>query len=464
MTVTAKSSGTFNRSMRLVGALLLTLSAITPASSVFVIIPGIIQQAGTGAFIAMGAAAIVAAAIAFVYAELASAFPLAGGEYAMMGHAVGPAMGFIFMGMNTVASSLAPSVLALGASTYLNVIWPWAQPVPTAIAIVATGAIFGVLNVRLNAWVTGVFLVIEMLALLVLVGLGFTHMHRSILSLMHPVVLSAGAIGPTSVALIGLATSVGVFSYNGFGQAVYFAEEMHEAPKQVARTIFWALVLTIAFEFIPMTAVLVGAPDLKRLLASNNPFGEFVTGAGGHMLGVMVSLGVAVSIVNAVIASILISARFYFSCGRDRVWNGALNNALGQLHSRFNSPWLASLLAGVISAAVCFVPLQILLVLTGTSVVVTYLLLCIAVLIGRMTGRTDHGPYRMPMFPIAPVLGLAALAYILYANWIDVSVGRPSLYATGAMLVAAAIYYGLLRRRRGPDWRLVGPVVDPALD
>ena len=69
--------------MKVVGALLLTLSSVTPAASVYVIIPGILQQAGTGAFLSLAAAALVGLAMAFVYAELASAHPLAGGEYAI---------------------------------------------------------------------------------------------------------------------------------------------------------------------------------------------------------------------------------------------------------------------------------------------------------------------------------------------------------------------------------------------
>ena len=81
------------------GILLLTLSAITPACSLYVLVPGIIQQAGTGAFLAMVAAGFIALAMGFVYAELASAFPLAGGEYAMIGRTLGPGTGFIFMGM-----------------------------------------------------------------------------------------------------------------------------------------------------------------------------------------------------------------------------------------------------------------------------------------------------------------------------------------------------------------------------
>ena len=445
--------------MKVIGALLLTLSAVTPAASVYVIIPGIIQQAGTGAFIALAAAALVGLAMAFVYAELASAWPLAGGEYAILGRTLGPAVGFVFMGMNTVGSTLAPAVLSLGASAYVAAVWPGLAPVPVAIAIIAAATLLGILNIRTNAKVTGLFLLIEVAALAVLAALGFSHAHRSVADLVaHPVMVSAGALAATPVALIGLGTAVAIFAYNGFGVAVYFSEEMHDAPRRVARTILWALALTVAFEFLPVIAVLLGAPDLKALLASPSPFSDFVGATGGRTLKIVISLGVALAIVNAVIAIVLINARFFYSSGRDRVWHAAGNAALVRVHGRFHSPWVATLLAGITGIGACFIPFHTLLVLNGTGVVVLYALLCLAAIAGRRTGSTAHGPYRMPLYPAAPVLGLLALAYVLYTDWIDPDLGRPSLIATVLMMILATAYYLALRRRRGPDWAMSGPV------
>jgi amino acid transporter len=440
----------FVRSMKLTGVLLLTLSAVTPASSVFVIIPGIISQAGTGALISLMAAALVALAMALVYAELASAFPHAGGEYAILGRTLGAFVGYVFMGMNLVGSTLAPAVLSLGAADYVQAVWPGVQSVPLAVGIVSLSMLLGVLNIRLNAWVTGVFLIVEMLALVVLGALGFAHAHRPLAALItHPVSLSLGHFAPTPVAMIGLATAVAVFSYNGFGSAVYFSEEMHEAPRQIARTILLALVLTVAFEFVPVLAVMAGAPDLHRLLAAQSPFSDFLQSTGGTTLDTVVSLGVALAIVNAVIATVLINARFLFSSGRDGVWHGPFNGALVRVHARFDSPWVATLLAGVSASITCFVPFHLLLVMNGTGVVVMYVLLCLGAIAGRMTGATAHAAYRMPLFPLAPAFALVALAYVIWANWADPSVGRPSLVFSLALLVVAAGYFLLLRRRRG---------------
>ncbi len=74
----------FSRNMKMIGCLLITLSSVTPASSIFIVVPGVVEQAGSGALLSFAAAGFVSLLTAYVYAELASAFPLTGGEYAMV--------------------------------------------------------------------------------------------------------------------------------------------------------------------------------------------------------------------------------------------------------------------------------------------------------------------------------------------------------------------------------------------
>ncbi|HLI65598.1 MAG TPA: APC family permease [Caulobacteraceae bacterium] len=447
------------RRMKVTGALLLTLSAVTPAASVYVVIPGILVQAGSGAFLALAAGALVGLAVAFVYAELSSAHPLAGGEYCLIGRTLGTPVGFTYLAMNAIASGFGVPVLSLGASTYLAAVWPGLPNIPVAVGMIGFATLLGLLNIRTNALVTGAFLAVELVLLAVLATLGFAHPSRGLEALaIHPQMLAPSGILTTApVVAIGLATTVAIFAYNGFGAAVYFSEEMVGAPARVARTIILALLVTVAFEFIPTAAVLLGAPDLRSLLASANPFGDFVLQRGGRALSTVVSLGVALAIVNAVIAIVLVYARFFYATGRDRAWPAPVNAALTRLHPRFHSPWVATLLAGGMAMAGCFLPFQLLLVLNGTAVVATYALLCVAAIVGRRNGTTGMRAYHMPLFPLAPVLGLGALAYVVYADWIDVSVGRPSLIATAAMLAVGAIYALAMRRARGPGWTIAGP-------
>src|ERR1700742_3049886 len=151
------SSG-LKRSLRVFGAMLLTLSAVTPASSVFVIVPTVVTQAGTGAFLAMLAGAALSVPTAFAYAELASAFPIAGGGYSMVGRTLGADTAMTILWLNAFTSLLAAAALALGAASFLSVIWPGLNATAVALAMIFITTLMGVLHIRTNAWVTGVFL------------------------------------------------------------------------------------------------------------------------------------------------------------------------------------------------------------------------------------------------------------------------------------------------------------------
>lgn len=454
----ATGHGSLKRSMKLLGTLLITVSAITPASSVFIIAPGVIQQAGSGAFISFVAAAVVGIFMAFVYAELSSAFPLSGGEYAIIGRAVGPFAGFVVLGLILSTLILIVAVIALGVGIYLGAVFPNLPAETTAAVTVLIATLLGILNIRTNAVVTGIFLAIEIVALVVLSILGFGHVSRPITDLIfHPMMLGGdGNLMASPVAAIGLATSVAIFAYNGYGQAVYFGEETQDAPRHIARAILWALAITVFAELVPVTALLMGAPDLKSLLGSQNMLGDFITSTGGATLNTVISLAIALAIFNAVIAIILQVARILFSTARDRVWSPGLNRWLSSTHSRFHSPWAATLVCGVLAAAACYVNETLLFVITGTSLVVIYAALCFAAIAGRRNGVTAHAHYRMPLYPLPPVLAAASLLYVAYANFSDPVIGRPSLGATIAVMIVSAIYYVLVLRRRG-TWELRGP-------
>lgn len=445
------------RSLKMLGTLLITLSAITPASSVFIIIPGIISTAGTGAFLSMLIAAFVGICMALVYAELSSAFPLTGGEYAIIGRAIGPSVGFVILGVNLVLLVLVPAVLALGLSTYLNVLFPGLKPVSTAIVVIAIATVISLLNVRSNAVITGIFLVVEILALVVLAILGFFHVVRPFSTLLaHPLFLANGHLIHTPFAAIGMGVSIAIFAYNGYGTAVYFGEETHDAPRYIARAILWALAITVAAEIIPLAALLMGAPDLQKFMGSSNMLGDFITSLGGQTMNTIISLGIALAIFNAIIAGLLLTSRMLFSTGRDAVWSASISTSLTKTHKSFHSPWVATLVSGVLAILACLINENILFVVTGTGLIVVYGGLCLAVIIGRFNKTTSHGQYRMPLFPIAPIVALLVMLYVIYASWLDPVIGRPSLFTTLGICIISVLYYVFVVRRRGM-WVLQGP-------
>jgi amino acid transporter len=459
---TVKPVRPLTRSMGLVGVLFLALSATTPASSVFVVVPDVLAQAGSGALISMLAAALVAVCMAGVYGELGSAFPLAGGEYAIVGRTLGPLPGFVVMGLNLTNSLFGSAVLSLGVADYLGAAIPGLQPVPVALGVILCATLLGVLNIRTNALVTGGFLLVEILALVVLAALGFQHAHRSPMALLlQPQVLSGGVLSAAPIAALGLAVAVATFAYDGYGGALYFAEELNDAPRRVGRAIVIALLVTVAAEAIPLTAVLVGAPDLAHLLGAKSMFLDFIAGASGHGVALVLGLAIALAIVNAVIAIVLLTARQLYALGRDETWPGPVNGFLAKVHPRFGSPWAATLVTGALCCALSFAPLKLLLIATGTSVAIVYAFLCLGLIAGRRSGATRHGVFRLFGFPFTPLIALAALVGVLWSDWIDPAEGRTGLYAAIGVAAISAAYFMLVLQRRG--WVLRGPS-DQAFD
>ena len=443
-----------SRCLGVLGILFLTLSATTPASSVFVIIPGMLQTAGTGALWAFLLAGLVCLATAYVYAELSSAFPIAGGEYVMVARTIGPLAGFIILGINVFNNIIFPPVVGLGVSAVLGTVIPGLPQRPTAIFVVAGSMLCALLNIRVNALVTGVFLVIEILALLVLIGLGLADPARSILPMLsHPALLAGDMLVPAGAGSIGLATTVAIFALNGYGMAVYFGEEMHEAPKRIARTILAALALALLFEGVPLLALLLARIDLATLLTVDDPFGLLVRQRGSAGLSALVSVGIVLAIVNAIIACILACARFFYSTGRDRAWIPRIDDWLVAIHPRFDSPWIGTLIVGGMGTLACFLPMSMLLVLNGTGLVAIYGGIALAAMAGRRGGASAHAPYRMPLYPLAPAVTLLALAYVVWTSWLDVGEGRPGLIATAAQIAGSVLWYKLVLCRRG-QWKV----------
>lgn len=444
------TSHSLPRSLGIVGVLFLTLSATTPASSVFIIVPAMLQSAGTGTLWAFLLAGLVCVATAYVYAELSSAFPIAGGEYVMVARTLGPLPGFVVLGINIFNNVIFPPVVGLGVSAVLGTVIPGLPQVPTAIFVVLASMLCGLLNIRVNALVTGIFLAVEVVALVVLVVLGFAEPVRSLLPMLaHPVMPGSGALVPATFGSIGLATTVAIFALNGYGMAVYFGEEMHDAHKTIARVILTSFGLSLGLELIPVIAVLIGAPDLRALFAADDPFGQFVAMRGGTLLAQTVAIGVVIAIVNAAIVTILACARFFWCTGRDGVWGHRFDAFIGAIHPRWQSPWIATLFIGLVGVACCFISLKFLLILNGGGLIVTYGAISLAAIAGRRSGATAHGLYRMPLFPLAPLFTLLALAYVVYANWQDVDEGRPGMIATAGQIALAVGYYWLILKRRG---------------
>jgi amino acid transporter len=217
----------------------------------------------------------------------------------------------------------------------------------------------------------------------------------------------------------------------------------------------WALVWTLLLEGAPLLAALMGAIDLPTLLASPNPFGELATRVGGERAGQFMAVGVALAIVNAIIAWVLACSRFFYGTARDGSWGRPFDRWMTAIHPRWQSPWIGTLLVGGVGMALCFLPLRLLEVWSGAGLIAIYAGIAVAAIVGRRRGSTAHARYRMPWYPLAPIVTIVALVLITWATWFDLEEGRPAIIATIVQIVIAAGYYWFVLRRR--SWNAVIP-------
>jgi amino acid transporter len=441
-----------SRSLTLRGNILITLSSVTPASSVFIIIPAVLAAVGGASFIAFVAAAVVGIFMAFCYGELSSAFPIAGGEYSFAARVLGKGTGFALFLMNTLSLILIIGVIALGTGQYLSAAVSGTNSKWVGVGVIVVCAVVAVLNIRTNAWVTGTFLVLEMAALVVLTVLGFIHVSRPVSTLFHAQTAgSNGVLTSVGLGLVAAQTATAIFSYNGYGAAVYFSEETRNAARHIARAIMWSLAITVAAELIPMTAVLLGAPSLGKLISSPAPMEYFVTARGGSTLNIIVSLGIALAIINATVAITLQAGRTLYSSARDRAYPGPISKSLGYVHPKLATPVVATLVVGAAAAVVAsIVPIGSLITATGATLVALYVIVALSAIVGRRNGTTAHARYKMPWWPLAPVAVILTLGYVTYQLW----KGNPwqVIIAAGALAVGCLYYYAYLYPQRETRW------------
>ncbi|MEV7123366.1 APC family permease [Kitasatospora griseola] len=437
------------RSLGVVGGTLLTLSCVTPASSLFVLVPELFQGLGTYTMMAIAIGSVICIAVAFCYSELGTLVPSAGGEYAMVGTLAGKFAGWLVFIQSLIVVMIVPSIIAMGTAEYLEPIIHVDPKIAGAVVMIAA-TIAGLLDLRANAWITGIFLVLEVIACAVVSFLGFTHTERGADTMLHGTV--ADAAGATSgVGFAGILAMMGtaLFVTQGFSTAIYLSEELENPRKNVARTVLWTLGLSVAIIVIPVAAITMGAPDLTALTDGN--ISQLVIGWSNTGVGTFISLCIALAIINAGIVMVIQNSRVLFASGRDKAWPEPVNNAFGTLN-KFSAPWVSTLAVGIPGAVLCFVPQTLLIDITGVAVAALYLLVAVGSLFSRR-GEHKHAPaWRQPLWPALPILVIAALGFTLF------KLNGPGLYWTLGITAAASLYWAFyLRPRQATRWVITLP-------
>lgn len=427
--------------------MLLTFSALSPVSGVYLGGDAILHLAGSGAAIAFILGGIISALLALIHAELGAAFPRAGGIYPGIGAVLGPTIAFPYMVLAIPGAFAFVAFTAVGLGGYVRVLAPQVPLEAVAVGSIAVGAAIAALNVQLGAAVTGIFLGIEALALALLSGVAWLHPVRPLQDLIaHPVMLDHGILKPVSFFTLGLATVSGVWATAGANWAMFFGEEMRDAERRIGRVIAWVGFVAAVIVAAPVVLVLTSASNLEQMLGAEAPIAAYLARTGGGTIAALVSVGVVAALFNNVIASCMVFGRLLYSTGRDRIWPGPVNRLLARLHPRFCSPLIATLIVGAIAAVATLLGEKYLLIFLSGDVS-AYGLISIALLVGRPRGLLGRH-YRSPFFPVLPLFCAVFTGLAVFADWMDPDAGRPStIFLTSLFLLALGYYYLSLRHR-----------------
>lgn len=282
---------------------------------------------------------------ALVCAELASAFPRAGGVYVFLREGFGPLFGFLWgWSMFWVMHSGIIAVMAVVFARYLGFFVPLGVQGTRAVAVGAILLISAVnyFGVKLGSQVQTLFTAGKLLAVALIVSVGFTLGSSLPAHFQYSANSAAAAPGPVTASAFLLAMIAGLFTFGGWHIVTYVAEETVRPERNIPLALMLGIGIVTAC-YVTLNAVYLYVLPLDRVTASARVAADAALALVGPRGGAVVSGLVSFSAFGAITGSILAAPRVYFAMARD----GLLFRWVGQVHPRFQTPHRAILLQAV---------------------------------------------------------------------------------------------------------------------
>lgn len=429
-----------SRSITLVHATALVVGIIIGAS-IFVqpsVITGAVPTTG-GVYAVWLVSGILTVFGALIAAELASAYPRAGGVYVFLREAFSPALGFLwgwamFWTMHTGIIAAIATIFARYASFFHPMGDSGVRLLAVAAVVVLTAVNY--VGVRQGSIVQTTFTILKIGAIVVIIIAAFALGARTAAPTSAP---AASSAAPFSLSRFPLAVVAGLFAFGGWHMVTYAAEETRDPERTIPRALLVG-VLVVTACYIALNAAYFHVLSPERIAASNRVAADAADAMLGRGGAALMSAIVAVSTFGALNGVILSGPRAYLAMARD----GLLVSWAAATHPKFRTPHRAILLQGLWA---------IVLVSTGsyralfTRVVYTEWIFFALMAVGLMRLRRTSGyapAYRVWGYPVVPILFIASSAYIVITQII----AEPRASLTGLLFVAAGlpVYWFAVRK------------------
>jgi basic amino acid/polyamine antiporter, APA family len=387
---------------------------------------------------------------ALCYAELAATYPSAGGEYHFLTRAFGARAGFLCAWSRlTVIQTGSIAILAFLVGDYgTSLGWGDSSPAWASAGIAATVVVLltalNVAGLRQGTRMQYGLTTLEILALVAIIGTGIG---LALSSTSHP----APTTGAPSQAGPGLSLAFifVLLTFGGWSEAAYLSAEFHDRRRGVVRTLSWGLGVITLLYLLTNAAYLFGL-GLSGIAQSKAVAADLMRRGIGEWSALAVSLGVIVAALSSANATMITGARSNYALGRDV----PLFGFLAGWHERESAPKAAFILQGVIAlslvgfgaltrggfeAMVAYTAPIFWLILFGTGA---------SLIVLRRREPGVERPFRVPLYPLTPLLFCLVAGYMLYAS--VAYAGRGALLGIAVMLAGIPLL-ALARSRPAPE-------------
>lgn len=365
-------------------------------------------------WIAGGAISIVGA---LCYAELATAYPSAGGDYHFIQRAFGRTLSFLF-GWARLAVITTGAIALLGytfgdyASNLLR-LGPNSTAIYAALAVLALTAV-NLAGIRETKGTQNVLTALLVLGVIAVIVTG--------LLLVAPAPAPPAPAAPKPWTAAPFALLFILFTYSGWNEAAYVSAELKERRSMVvALTVSLALVTVL---YLAINYAYVRGLGFQGVAKSDTVASDLMKLHFGPAGANIISAIVCLAALTSINATIIAGARSNYALGRDWPLFGRLGRWDGRTDAPRNSLYVQGAFALVLVVAGAFTD-QVKTMIEYTSPVFWFFFMMTGVGLFVLRAR-DPGtprPFKVPLYPLTPVIFVLTCAYLLYSSLVYVKGG-----------------------------------------
>lgn len=426
-----------------------SVSGVAPTATPTVNIALVFAAAGSGSWLAYVIATLAILLVASNLVPLSRSISGSGSLSEFVGQTLGPTPRQVAAWALLLAYLAVSAATLAGSASYLSTLFGWAGlSLPVVAWAALAGGLAGIFALRDIRFSTGLMLALEVTSIVLILLLGLVILVRQGLGAdLAQLRLEGITAGGMNNALL-----IGVLSFVGFEAAATLGDEAKAPLRSIPRALLLTPLLTGVFFVFSAYVIVLGFNRYAIPVATSAaPLDDLARALHLPGLGLLVSVGAAISLFACGIATMVGASRLVFSLSRQ----GGLPACLGQLDERHSAPKLATRISVAISLATLLAltslakPLDVYdwLGTFGTFGCVTaYALTCVAAPVFLKRARRYRGHHM-----VLSILALMVLGYVVVSsifpvpapplNWV------PAIFLV--LLGAGSAYSSWSAQRRG---------------